>query len=60
MAVEIGEGDAVWQTFLEEASEGTIGLVMLALHGRLNPLIHGWIDGKTGLQLHPVEVISQV
>jgi hypothetical protein len=58
--VKIGEGETVWRTFQEEASDGTIGLVMLALHRQLNPLIHGCIDEKTGLHHHPVEVINQV
>ena len=58
--VTISEGMEAWRDFLGQASSGTIGLLMLALHKRLDPLTHGSIDEKTGLHRSPVEVISQV
>jgi hypothetical protein len=58
--VEIAESEPSWRAFLAEASSGTIGLVMLALHKILDPCFFGKIDESTGLQKRPVEVISQV
>jgi hypothetical protein len=56
--VTISEGEESWRAFLEVALDG-VGLVMLALHKRLDPLTHESIDEATGLQRHPVEVLSQ-
>lgn len=57
--VTIAEGVDAWRTFFMEASEGTIGIVMITIHKQLNPLFLGSIDGKTGLYYRFIEVISQ-
>lgn len=56
----LAEGEDAWHAFLREARESTIGVVMITLHKLLDPLFFGCIDAKTGLQRHPVEVISRV
>ncbi|HZR41700.1 MAG TPA: hypothetical protein VFB12_16385 [Ktedonobacteraceae bacterium] len=58
--VTIPEGEATWRDCLGQASSGTRGLVLLALHDRLDPLTRESINEETGLHSRPMEIISQV
>jgi hypothetical protein len=58
--IAIEAGKPAWSVPLKDATDSTIGPLLLPLRRQLNPLTLESIDEKTGLHDRPVEVISRV
>ncbi len=57
--VTIAEGESAWREFFVREDTGAIGIVMMAIHKRLNPLELEYF-GPDGLYRFPVEDISRI